>query len=338
MSERSDGPDPARLAGVRVIECSMLGPGAITTAPRRPRRRRDQGRAAAGRLRPPDDVADRRGRVADAPPHQPRQAQRHARPAHRRGPRRLPRARARGRRRGRGDAPRRARAARARLRPAARGQPADRVHHDLRLRHDRALQGHAEPRHRLRHLGRPRHPEVDDDGFTYIPEHPSIGIHAGPALRRARHPRRHHPGPRDGRAAAASRSRSPTPPPPWTGTAPRRGRPTSGPSPRSPATSPTTTSAARPAPAGMREGVRYQIYESTDGHVLFMASEREFWQNFCDGRRPHGPLRALAGREVRRPRAAATSSCRPSCANLPRPGRRPSGSRSATSTTRRSRR
>ena len=33
----------------------------------------------------------------------------------------------------------------------------------------------------------------------------------------------------------------------------------------------------------MKEGVRYQIYESSDGHVLFMASEREFWENFCRG-------------------------------------------------------
>jgi crotonobetainyl-CoA:carnitine CoA-transferase CaiB-like acyl-CoA transferase len=33
----------------------------------------------------------------------------------------------------------------------------------------------------------------------------------------------------------------------------------------------------------MREGVRYQIYETADGHVLFMASEREFWENFCRG-------------------------------------------------------
>src|SRR4029453_79003 len=42
------------------------------------------------------------------------------------------------------------------VRPAARGQPAHRVHHDQRLRHDRAVPGHAEPRHRLRHLGRAR--------------------------------------------------------------------------------------------------------------------------------------------------------------------------------------
>jgi crotonobetainyl-CoA:carnitine CoA-transferase CaiB-like acyl-CoA transferase len=38
-----------------------------------------------------------------------------------------------------------------------------------------------------------------------------------------------------------------------------------------------------PGTAGMKEGVRYQIYESSDGHVLFMASEREFWKNFCEG-------------------------------------------------------
>jgi crotonobetainyl-CoA:carnitine CoA-transferase CaiB-like acyl-CoA transferase len=29
--------------------------------------------------------------------------------------------------------------------------------------------------------------------------------------------------------------------------------------------------------------VRYQIYESADGHVLFMASEREFWKSFAEG-------------------------------------------------------
>jgi crotonobetainyl-CoA:carnitine CoA-transferase CaiB-like acyl-CoA transferase len=39
----------------------------------------------------------------------------------------------------------------------------------------------------------------------------------------------------------------------------------------------------RPAgTAGMREGVRYQIYEAKDGKfVLFMASEQAFWKNFC---------------------------------------------------------
>lgn len=37
------------------------------------------------------------------------------------------------------------------------------------------------------------------------------------------------------------------------------------------------------ATAGMREGVRYQMYESADGHVLFMASEQSLWRNFCEG-------------------------------------------------------
>ena len=35
--------------------------------------------------------------------------------------------------------------------------------------------------------------------------------------------------------------------------------------------------------AGMWEGVRYQAYEAADGHVLFMASERSLWRNFCEG-------------------------------------------------------
>jgi crotonobetainyl-CoA:carnitine CoA-transferase CaiB-like acyl-CoA transferase len=33
----------------------------------------------------------------------------------------------------------------------------------------------------------------------------------------------------------------------------------------------------------MTESVRYQYYRSRDGIVLFMASEREFWKNFCVG-------------------------------------------------------
>ncbi len=33
----------------------------------------------------------------------------------------------------------------------------------------------------------------------------------------------------------------------------------------------------------MTESVRYQYYRSRDGLVLFMASEREFWKNFCVG-------------------------------------------------------
>lgn len=38
-----------------------------------------------------------------------------------------------------------------------------------------------------------------------------------------------------------------------------------------------------PGTAGMQNGVRYQFYETSDGHILFMASERSFWRNFCMG-------------------------------------------------------
>jgi crotonobetainyl-CoA:carnitine CoA-transferase CaiB-like acyl-CoA transferase len=37
-----------------------------------------------------------------------------------------------------------------------------------------------------------------------------------------------------------------------------------------------------PGTGGMKEGVRYQMYESADGHILFMASEQAFWKKFCD--------------------------------------------------------
>ena len=39
----------------------------------------------------------------------------------------------------------------------------------------------------------------------------------------------------------------------------------------------------KPGLGGMWEGVRYQFYESADGHVLFMASEQAFWRNFLIG-------------------------------------------------------
>ena len=36
-----------------------------------------------------------------------------------------------------------------------------------------------------------------------------------------------------------------------------------------------------PGIEGMAGAVRYQIYATTDGHVLLMASEQKFWRNFC---------------------------------------------------------
>ena len=37
----------------------------------------------------------------------------------------------------------------------------------------------------------------------------------------------------------------------------------------------------KPGLGGMWERVGDQVYESADGHVLFMASEQSFWKNFC---------------------------------------------------------
>ncbi|MBI2167920.1 MAG: CoA transferase [Actinobacteria bacterium] len=123
---------------------------------------------------------------------------------------------------------------------------------------------------------------VDDEGFSYIPEHPSMGIHAGPlfgalgVLAGIIQARATGVGCRMEIAqsdAAASMD--------WyrieTWRAYER--------PETEVTGNASDGYERRAPgtAGMREGVRYQMYETADGHVLFMASEREFWENFCEG-------------------------------------------------------
>lgn len=123
-------------------------------------------------------------------------------------------------------------------------------------------------------------PAYDDDGFCYIPEHSSIGIHAGPvfgslgilaAIIRAR---------ASGEGCCMEIAQSDAAAYfDWyrieTWKAYER--------PQSEVTGNASDGYERRAPgtAGMREGVRYQMYESADGHVLFMASEREFWKNFC---------------------------------------------------------
>jgi crotonobetainyl-CoA:carnitine CoA-transferase CaiB-like acyl-CoA transferase len=125
-------------------------------------------------------------------------------------------------------------------------------------------------------------PEIDDDGFAAIPEHPSMGIHAGPlfgalgilaGIIRARATGqgcRMEIAQSDA-AAAMDWYRSET----WR--AYER--------PESEVTGNKSDGYERRAPgtAGMRHGVRYQIYESKDGFVLFQASEQQFWKNFCAG-------------------------------------------------------
>jgi crotonobetainyl-CoA:carnitine CoA-transferase CaiB-like acyl-CoA transferase len=125
-------------------------------------------------------------------------------------------------------------------------------------------------------------PARDDDGFTYIPEHVSIGINAAPLygalgiLAGIVHARATGQGvqlevAQSDAAAAVDWLRSET------HKAYER--------PESEVTGNKSDDYHRRAPgtAGMREGVRYQIYETKDSHVLFMASEQEFWKNFCEG-------------------------------------------------------
>jgi crotonobetainyl-CoA:carnitine CoA-transferase CaiB-like acyl-CoA transferase len=124
-------------------------------------------------------------------------------------------------------------------------------------------------------------PEITEDGFAAIHEHPSMGIHAGPlfgalgVLAGVIGARETGQGCRleiaqSDAAAAMDWLRSET----WK--AYER--------PESEVTGNASDDYVRRAPgtAGMRDGVRYQFYETTDGHILFMASEREFWQNFCN--------------------------------------------------------
>jgi crotonobetainyl-CoA:carnitine CoA-transferase CaiB-like acyl-CoA transferase len=125
-------------------------------------------------------------------------------------------------------------------------------------------------------------PAYDEEGFCYMPEHASMGMHAGPlfgalgvlaGVVRARATGvgcMMEIGQSDA-AAYMDWYRSET----WK--AYER--------PESEVTGNKADNYERRAPgtAGMREGVRYQIYESADGHVLFMASEQAFWKNFCAG-------------------------------------------------------
>ncbi|HEX3708099.1 MAG TPA: CoA transferase [Mycobacteriales bacterium] len=125
-------------------------------------------------------------------------------------------------------------------------------------------------------------PAVDDEGFTYIPEHVSIGIFAAPlygalailaAVIRARE---------TGEGAELELAQSDCAAAfDWYRSETYRAYDR----PESEVTGNPSDNFERRAPgtAGMREGVRYQIYASADGHVLFMASEQAFWKNFCEG-------------------------------------------------------
>ncbi len=123
--------------------------------------------------------------------------------------------------------------------------------------------------------------EVDEEGFSVIPEHASIGMHAGPMFGAL------------GILAAVIRARETS-----EGCELEIGQSDSTAymdwyrieswmayeRPEDVVTGNKADDYVRRAPgtAGMKEGVRYQMYESSDGHVLFMASEQAFWKNFCE--------------------------------------------------------
>ena len=123
--------------------------------------------------------------------------------------------------------------------------------------------------------------EYDEEGFAHIPEHASIGMHAGPAFGAI------------GILAAVIRARET-----GEGCELEIGQSDSTAymdwyrieswlayeRPEDVVTGNKSDNYERRAPgtAGMREGVRYQIYDSADGQVLFMASEQAFWKNFCE--------------------------------------------------------
>jgi hypothetical protein len=111
----------------------------------------------------------------------------------RRGPGPSSRTSCRRRRRRRGHAPRCPRQARPRLRGPAEDQPEDRLLHHLRLRHDRPVREPAEPRHRLRHLGRARPPRLRRGRLLPHPARAPVDRHQRrPDVRRLRPARRHH--------------------------------------------------------------------------------------------------------------------------------------------------
>ena len=124
-------------------------------------------------------------------------------------------------------------------------------------------------------------PAYDEENFCYIPEHASIGMHSGPLMgalgvlagvlraRETGHGCMMEIGQSDA-AAYMDWYRSES----WLANE----------RPEDEVTGNKADNYERrePGTAGMRGGVRYQMYESSDGHVIFMASEQAFWKNFCD--------------------------------------------------------
>jgi crotonobetainyl-CoA:carnitine CoA-transferase CaiB-like acyl-CoA transferase len=124
--------------------------------------------------------------------------------------------------------------------------------------------------------------EVDEDGFTYLPEHTSIGIHAGPmygamaimaAVIKARATGKgcYMEVAQSDAAAYFDWYRIET------------YRSYERPVEEVYGNKADNYERRAPGTGGMKEGIRYQAYATSDGrHVLFMASEQAFWKNFCE--------------------------------------------------------
>ena len=153
------------------------------------------------------------------------------------------------------------------------------------LRRHRPVPEPAEPRHRVRRVVG-HHParRSTTTASAHIPDQANIGITAGPAFGADRHPRRAHPrAEKTGEGASMEIAQSdssrvlrlvPHRDVEGLRRLSRRRRH------RQPERRLRTRA---PGLGGMWEGVRYQYYESSDGHILFMASEQSFWKNFCEG-------------------------------------------------------
>ena len=317
----------------------MLGPGRHHPEPRRPRRRGHQGRAAPGRLHPPDDLADRRGHVAACTSTSTGARRAWSSTC---GPRRASQAFQ--------DLVRDADAVVEAMRPGAlarRGLGYERPEGDQPRRSSSCTisgYGMTGPYKDL-----PSHgiaydtwaglvpPAYDDEGFCYIPEHAVDRHPRRSALRRPGHPRRHHPGPRP-RARAASGDR------------PVRRR-------RGHGLAPQRDLEGLRAPRGRghrQQGRRLRApgpgHRGHEGGRPLPDLRERPTATCCSWRRSRRSgrtsARASAGRSCSRSgrgrstptTPGATASCSASCRTSSRTKTTGSGSTSATSTTRRSRR
>lgn len=131
-------------------------------------------------------------------------------------------------------------------------------------------------------------PVVDEAGRWSIPEHPSVGIHAAPIFgalgvtaailaSRTTGEGTYLEIAQADAAAAMDWLRSET----WLT---YRREAADGPAGDPGSGGPSVGERPAPGTAGMHDSVRYQFYGTRDRRqVLFMASERRFWRNFCAG-------------------------------------------------------